>query len=96
MEEVAGVETGVEVGKRLPRDVGWVAAKPPIELCHERPVEDGEAPWGCIVRVRVRLRGLCKCLAEDVFSKTVTVVYRVAVPVVVIVVLIGVLIACMS
>ena len=99
MEGVAGVETGVEVGKRLPRIVGWWAASTlPIGLCLKRSVEDGEAPWGLIVRVRVSLfvpfgfaRELCKCLAEDVVSKAMTVVYRVAVPVVVMVMLTGLL-----
>jgi hypothetical protein len=115
MEGVAGVEIGVEVGKRLPWFVGWwVALTLPsalvfvVGVCHKTSVEDGGAPWGRIVRVRVGLfvlecvRGLWKYLAEDVFSKTEIVVYRVAVLVidaVITVVLTGVLlgiIACMS
>ncbi|KAJ5202327.1 hypothetical protein N7449_004406 [Penicillium cf. viridicatum] len=90
-KEVEGVETGVEVGKRLPLVIGWVPARLPIELCHKRLVEDGESLCGCIVRDRVRLGGLCKCIAVDVLSKTMTVVYRVEVPVLIMVVLIGVL-----
>lgn len=90
MEGVSGVETGVEAEKRLPWFVEWwVALTLPIALvfvvgvCHKKSVEDGGAPWGHIVRVRVRLfvlfksvGGLCKYLAADVFPKTLIVVWE--------------------
>ena len=69
-----------------------------VRVCLKKSVEDGGAPWGRIVRVRVRLfvlRGLWKYLAEDVFSKTVIIVYRVVVIMVLTGVLLGIII-CMS